>query len=270
MTLSNSIDGRVIIITGAAHGIGREIALEFAAAGNHVVVADVNKTGAEAVAAAIGERAMSYVIDVRNRAEIERMVAVVVERFGAIDVLVNNAGIYPNSAFLELEEAEWDAVFDVNLKGMYMLSQAVAKVMIANSVKGRIVNLSSGASVSGRAGGAHYCTSKAAINMLTKVMAIELTPLGITVNAIAPGLIEVPDADLTREYVDAIVTGIPARRIGQPSDIARAALFVASPDSDFISGSIFFVDGGSSAGRTTLPLSSKKKQEARQAESESR
>ena len=263
--MSQVSDTRVVIVTGAAHGIGREVALEFGKIGCRVVVADVNAAGAQAVADEIGRGAMPFSIDVRDKAQVDRLVKETIARFGTIDVLVNNAGIYPNSPFLELEEAEWDAVFDVNLKGMYLLSQAVAKEMIARDVKGRIINLSSGASVSGRAGGAHYCSSKAAINMLTKVMAIELTPLGITVNAIAPGLIEVPDADLTREYVDAIVSGIPARGIGQPADIARAVLFVAEPGSDFISGSVFFVDGGSGSGRTTLPLSSKRKQEARQA-----
>lgn len=265
--MNQAANGRVVIVTGAAHGIGREIAIQFGANGDRVVVADLNAAGEQAVADEIGDGAMPFSIDVREKAQVDRLVSETMARFGTIDVLVNNAGIYPNSPFLELEEAEWDAVFDVNLKGMYLLSQAVAKEMISRSVKGRIINLSSGASVSGRAGGAHYCSSKAAINMLTKVMAIELTPLGITVNAIAPGLIEVPDADLTREYVDAIVSGIPARRIGQPADIARAVLFVAEPGSDFISGSIFMVDGGSGSGRTTLPLSSKSKQEARQAKS---
>jgi 3-oxoacyl-[acyl-carrier protein] reductase len=250
--------GRVVIVTGAAHGIGREIAHAFAGDGCRVVVADRNAEGAETVAREIGPAALPFTIDARDRAQINQLVETVIDRFGAIDVLVNNAGIYPNSPFLELAEDEWDAVFDVNLKGIFLLSQAVAKKMIARGVKGRIINLSSGASISGRPGGAHYCSSKVAINMLTKVMAIELTPKGITVNAVAPGLIEVPDADLNEEYVSAIVQGIPAGRIGQPGDIARAVLFLASPDSDFISGSIFFVDGGSTAGRTTIPLSSKR------------
>ena len=250
--------GRVVIVTGAAHGIGREIAHAFAADGCKVVVADVNAQGAESVADEIGSAAISFPVDVRDRSQIDKLVAITLQHFGTIDVLVNNAGIYPNSPFLELDEAEWDAVFDVNVKGMYLVSQAVAREMIARNVKGRIINLSSGASISGRPGSAHYCSSKAAINMLTKVMAIELTPKGITVNAVAPGLIEVPDADLSEDYVNSIVAGIPAGRIGQPPDIARAALFLASPESDFISGSIMYVDGGSSAGRTTLPLSSKR------------
>jgi 3-oxoacyl-[acyl-carrier protein] reductase len=247
----------VALVTGASHGIGQEIARLFAGNGYRVVVVGRTEERVATVAQEIGAAALPVVADMRKRQDVERAVAAAISHFGRIDVLVNNAGIYPNSPFLELAEEEWDDVFDTNVKGVYLLSQAVAKQMIEFGIQGRIINISSGASISGRPGGAHYCSSKVAINMLTKVMAIELTPLGITVNAIAPGLIEVPDADLNEDYVNAIVAGIPAGRIGQPADIARAVLFLASPDSDFISGSIFFVDGGSTAGRTTLPLSSK-------------
>jgi 3-oxoacyl-[acyl-carrier protein] reductase len=247
----------VALVTGASHGIGQEIARLFAGNGYRVVVAGRTEERVATVAQEIGAAALPVVADMRKRQDVERAVAAAISHFGRIDVLVNNAGIYPNSPFLELAEEEWDDVFDTNVKGVYLLSQAVAKQMIEFGIQGRIINISSGASISGRPGGAHYCSSKVAVNMLTKVMAIELTPLGITVNAIAPGLIEVPDADLNEDYVNAIVAGIPAGRIGQPADIARAVLFLASPDSDFISGSIFFVDGGSTAGRTTLPLSSK-------------
>jgi NAD(P)-dependent dehydrogenase (short-subunit alcohol dehydrogenase family) len=246
---------RVAIVTGAGHGIGREIAIQLAADGITVVVADLNPEWSQAVASEIGENAFGYRVDVRDKESIAALVTAVIDRFGQIDILVNNAGIYPNSPFLETSEDEWDAVFDTNLKGMFLVSQAVAREMTARGTPGRIVNLSSGASVSGRAGAAHYCSSKAAINMLTKVMAIELTPKGITVNAVAPGLVEVPDWEHAEEYINAIVSGIPAGRIGQPADIARAVTFLVSPDADFISGSVLFVDGGSSAGRTTLPLS---------------
>ena len=252
--------GRVALVTGASHGIGRGIAQQFAREGYRVVVTGRDAARVAAVAQEIGAPALPVVADMRNRQAIDHLVETTIEQFGTVDVLVNNAGIYPNSPFLELAEAEWDAVFDTNVKGVYLLSQVVAKRMIATGVKGRIINVSSGASISGRPGGAHYCASKAAINMLTKVMAIELTPHGITVNAVAPGLIEVPDADLNEDYVNAIVAGIPAGRIGQPDDIARAVLFLASPDSDFISGSVMYVDGGSLAGRTTLPLSGKQRQ----------
>jgi len=192
---------------------------------------------------------------VRDRRRIDEIVSDAIEEFGHIDVLVNNAGIYPNTPFLVLAEDEWDAVFDVNLKGMYLVSQSVARTMVDKGINGRIVNLSSGASVSGRPGAAHYATSKAAINMLTKVMAMELGRDGITVNAIAPGLIEVPGWDHNPEYIETLTKGIPIGRIGHPSDIARVVSFLIQPDSEFINGSIYFVDGGSSTGRTTVPFS---------------
>ncbi len=246
---------RSAIVTGAGHGIGREIAIQLAAEGITVVVADLDPDRVQAVAGEIGEHGFGYRVDVRDRDSIEALTTAIIDRFGRIDILVNNAGIYPNTAFLDTTEEEWDAVFDTNLKGMFLISQAVARHMVEQGIRGRIVNLSSGASISGRAGAAHYCSSKAAINMLTKVMAIELTPKGITVNAVAPGLVEVPDWEHTDEYISAIVSGIPAGRIGQPADIARAVNFLVAPDADFVSGSVLFVDGGSTAGRTTLPLS---------------
>lgn len=250
-------DNRVAIVTGAGHGIGREAAIQLAAQGNSVVVADINGDHAQAVASEIGRHAFAIEVDVRDRPGIDALVTETVSRFGGIDILVNNAGIYPNTPFLEMDEEEWDAVFDVNVKGMFNVTQAVARQMVAQGRGGRVINISSGASISGRRGASHYCTTKAAVNMFTKVLAIELTPLGITVNAIAPGLIEVPDADLTDEYRDTLLSGIPAGRVGLPIDIARTVVYLASPESDFISGSVVFVDGGSSAGRTHLPFSSK-------------
>lgn len=253
-------DNRVAIVTGAGHGIGKETAIQLAAQGNSVVVADINGDHAQEVASEIGRHAFGIAVDVRDRAGVDALVAETVNRFGGIDILVNNAGIYPNTPFLEMAEEEWDAVMDVNVKGIFNTTQAVARQMEKQGRGGRVINISSGASISGRRGASHYCTSKAAVNMLTKVLAIELTPLGITVNAIAPGLISVPDADLTDEYRDTLLSGIPAGRIGVPSDIARTVVYLAEPGSDFISGSVFFIDGGSSAGRTHLPFSSKARQ----------
>lgn len=247
----------VAMVTGAGHGIGREIALQLARDGYFIIVTDVDGARAADVAKEIGEHALGAQLDVRMRQRIDLIVEDVTNGIGPIEVLVNNAGIYPNTPFLELPEVEWDAVFDVNLKGMYLVSQSVARTMVERKIKGRIVNLSSGASVSGRAGAAHYATSKAAINMLTKVMAMELGRMGITVNAIAPGLITVPDAPLNQEYFETLVAAIPIGRVGQPSDIARVVSFLVQPGSEFINGSIYFVDGGSSTGRTTIPLSRK-------------
>ena len=248
---------RAALVTGAGHGIGREIAMQLASDGYYVIVTDVDGKRSEAVAAEIRGSALGAQLDVRNKPRIEAIVAELEAELGPIHVLVNNAGIYPNTPFLELEEDEWDAVFDINLKGMYLVSQVVARQMVKHEVKGRIVNLSSGASVSGRPGAAHYATSKAAINMLTKVMAMELGRYGITVNAVAPGLIEVPGWDHNPEYIETLIRCIPVGRVGHPSDIARVIRFLVQPDSDFINGSVYFVDGGSSTGRTTVPYSRK-------------
>ena len=255
--MSKANGKRVALVTGAGHGIGREISRQLAADGFYVIVTDIDGKRSEEVAAEVKGDALGAQLDVRDRGRVESIVGELIKEFGSIHVLVNNAGIYPNTPFLELKESEWDAVFDVNVKGTYLVSQMVARAMVDRNVRGRIVNISSGASVSGRPGAAHYATSKAAINMLTKVMAMELGHHGITVNAIAPGLIEVPGWDHNPEYIESLVKAIPVGRVGQPTDIARVVSFLVRPESDFINGSIYFVDGGSSTGRTTVPFSRK-------------
>jgi 3-oxoacyl-[acyl-carrier protein] reductase len=247
-----SHSNRVVLVTGAGHGIGRAIAEAFASNGDRVIVADRSEDRAREVAEAIA--ALPVAVDVSNAAAVEQAVQDVVDRYGQIDVLVNNAGIYPNTPVLEMAEAEWDAVFDTNVKGVFLVSRAVARRMAARGAGGRIVNISSGSAKSGRVGAAHYCASKAAVEMFTKVLAMELAPQGIVVNAVAPGLIEVPGGSLSEEYIDALVAATPLGRIGQPEDIARAVLYLASPDATFITGSVLSVDGGSLAGRP-LPLS---------------
>src|SRR5215211_7670832 len=248
---------RVVLVTGGGHGIGRAISEVFARDGARVVIADRLASAAESVANAIRKEtaaeALPVEVDVRDAASVEAAVQQVIDRFDQIDVLVNNAGIYPNTPVVEMDEAEWDAVFDVNVKGMFLVSQAVARAMIARGQGGRIVNISSGSAVSGRVGAAHYCASKAAVNMFTRVLAIELAPHEIVVNGVGPGLIEVPDASLTREYVDALIAATPMRRIGQPEDVAQAVLYMASPSATYMTGTTLYVDGGGLAGRALPP-----------------
>ncbi|MFN8591941.1 MAG: 3-oxoacyl-ACP reductase family protein [Thermomicrobiales bacterium] len=251
---------RVVIVTGAGHGIGLAIATAFARAGARVALADLReeraRSAASALAAETGTETMAIAVDVRDAASVEAAVNQVRGHFSRIDTLVNNAGIYPNSLVVEMDESEWDAVFATNVKGMFLMSRAVARVLIAQGDGGRIVNISSGAAESGRVGAAHYCTSKAAVNMFTKVLALELAPHGIAVNAVGPGLIEVPDWSLSDEYIDAIVSTNPMRRIGQPEDVANAVLYLASPSTTYTTGAVLYVDGGGLAGRP-LPLSGK-------------
>ncbi len=249
---------RVVLVTGAAQGIGKGIAAAFAAGGDAVVVADREAAGAEAVArrlaASTGAETLGVAVDVRDAASIQAMVERSTGHFGAIDVVVNNAGVYPNTPVLEMEEQEWDDVFDTNVKGLFLVSKQVAAAMVDAGRGGRIINLSSGASMSGRAGAAHYCASKAAVNMFTRVLAIELAPHQITVNAVAPGLIAVPNAPLAPAYVEAMLALTPVRKMGDPSDVANAVCFLASPASSFITGEVLSVDGGVLAGRA-VPLS---------------
>lgn len=249
---------RVVFVTGAGHGIGRAIVEIFARDGDRLVIADRSRGAAEAVADALqadfGVEALAVAVDVREASAVEAAVQQVIDRFGQIDVLVNNAGIYPNTLVVEMDEAEWDAVFETNVKGMFLVSRAIARRMIARGAGGRIVNISSGSARSGRVGAAHYCASKAAVEMFAKVLALELAPHDIAVNVVAPGLIEVPDWSLTDEYITALVGLTPMGRIGQPEDIARAVYYLASPEATFITGTVLGVDGGSLAGRP-LPLS---------------
>ena len=176
-------------------------------------------------------------------------------------MLVNCAGIFPNSPVVEMDTAEWLQVFAVNLNGPFFLSRAIARHMIEQGIHGSIVNISSGAGSSARTGGSHYCGSKAAINMFTKVLAIELGPHQIRVNAVAPGLIlddvmSLPVPEGANEYVGTLLKGIPLGRTGTPEDIAHAVKFVCSDQASWLTGEVIGVNGGSQAGRTHLPPSS--------------
>ena len=248
---------KTVLATGAGHGIGRQIALDFALEGARVGVNDISADRANAVAAEIAAadgEAVALAGDVRSADQVDQMVAALLYRFDAPDILVNNAGIYPNSLIVEMTEEEWDRVWDINVKGMFLVSRAVLRSMIGTKAGGKIINMSSGAALRARVGASHYCASKAAISMFTQVLALEAAEHNIQVNAVAPGLIEVPDWDLTPEYIEALVGMTPRGRIGQPADVSAMVCYLASSDADFITGAVMLVDGGSSAGQN-LPLS---------------
>jgi NAD(P)-dependent dehydrogenase (short-subunit alcohol dehydrogenase family) len=244
------LSGKVVLVTGAQQGIGRAIALRCAAAGADVAVNWLDDEGvANAIAGeirAIGRRSATPRADMARLAEVEAMVAAVEQELGPIDVLVNNAGVFPRVPFLELSESDWDYVLDVNLKGSCFCAQAVARRMVAKGRPGAIINLTSGAAYRGSPRGAHYCASKGGVVSLTRQMALELAPYRIRVNAIAPGLTDTaqPRYGSSEAEIAAMGQTIPLGRIAQPDDIARTAVFLASEEAGFVTGQVLHVNGG--------------------------
>jgi NAD(P)-dependent dehydrogenase (short-subunit alcohol dehydrogenase family) len=245
------LDNRTAIVTGARRGIGRAIALALAKEGANVVVSDVNQEDCQKVVAEIeslGRRGLALKCNVTSRAEIEEMVKITVAEFGKVDILVNNAGVITFKPFLELTEDDWDKTLNVNLKGQFLCAQAVAKEMAKNK-RGRIINI---ASISSGGCGiafplvAHYTASKGGIIALTEALALELTPQGINVNAICPGAIDTDMAKGVKEgnQLERVLVRIPKNRMGQPEDVAHLAVFLASDESDYISGAAMVIDGG--------------------------
>ncbi len=251
--------GQVVLVTGAGAGIGFGIAKAFHECGAKVGLGDFRDTALRRALARLREprRVFGHVVDVRERASVERFVEAAERALGPATVVVANAGIYPNSAVLTMSQEEWDRVMETNLRGVFLTCQAVARRMVKRRIRGRIITISSGAAQSGRPGAAHYCASKAGVVMFTKVMALELARHRINVNSIAPGFVEVEGevSPLSRDYVRTITRSIPWGRPGRPEDIANAALFLASPLAEYITGDVLPVNGGSAAGRAHLPLS---------------
>lgn len=242
------IKGRVVVITGGARGIGKEICLEFSARGALVVVADIDLNGAAKVAQEImelGEQAIPFSIDVTKEIHIKKMIDKTIEKYGRLDILVNNAGINKLSSIEEITEEEWDTILAVNLKGVFFCSREASKVM-RDRRWGRIINIGS---VAGKTGGStsgiHYCTSKAGVMYLTKNFAYHLAPYGITVNAIAPGTIE---TDMTAKWSPEVKAGLiqktPIGRLGKTSDISAGVVFLASEQAEYITGEILNINGG--------------------------
>jgi len=243
--LEADLRGRVALVTGAAMGIGREIALRLASKGADMVLFDLSEKVHDVVreVEGLGVRAVGITGDVSRREDVERAVSGALSAFGRIDILVNNAGIYPFKPFLEMGEGDWDKVINVNLKGTFLFARQVAPLMV-NQRYGRIINISSIAGLVGFPALAHYCASKAGIIGLTRALALELAPYNVTVNAIAPGPIETPGTQAGPQAQEQIIRAIPVGRIGKPADIASAVAFLASEEASFITGAVITVDGG--------------------------
>ncbi len=240
---------RIALVTGAGRGIGRGISEALAAEGAQLVINDVRRDAANEVAAALKERGtqtLAAPADVSDSGEVDAMVQAALDRFGRLDILVNNAGISQNSPFLSITEAEFDRTINIDLKAIFLCSQAAARAM-ERTGGGAIVNITSVCGEKVWLGNAHYCTAKAGANMLTQAMAAELAPLSIRVNAIAPGTVdtEMSRADVSDpDEADWVVRRTPAGRIGEPEDIARFVVFLASDEANWLNGQILTVDGG--------------------------
>jgi NAD(P)-dependent dehydrogenase (short-subunit alcohol dehydrogenase family) len=250
------LNGKVAVITGAAKGMGKAHALKLAGAGAKVVVSDISLQECQLVVDEIKNQrgeALAVKCDVSKKAEIDNLIKETLNKFKKIDILVNNAGIFPFEPFLQMPEANFEKVIDVNLKGYFLMAQACAKEMVKQK-SGAIVNITSiamGQVGVGFAGLSHYCASKGGITAMSQAMALELAPMGIRVNCIAPGAIDTPGASSTNmdaKAMEAMLAPIPMHRKGKSEEIANAVLFLASNESSYMTGSVMIVDGGWVAG----------------------
>jgi 3-oxoacyl-[acyl-carrier protein] reductase len=240
------LEGKVAIVTGAASGIGKETALLFSREGAKVVVADIFENGGEETVAEIKKTGEGFFVklDVCNREQTKQMVKGTIERYGKIDVLINNAGIAQDALLLKMTEEQWTRVIDINLKGAFNCAQAVVEVMI-NQGHGVIVNVSSVVGLYGNIGQANYAAAKAGLIGLTKALAKELGRKGIRVNAVAPGFTMTPMmANVPDKILQMMREKTPLGKLAEPKDIAYAYLYLASDEARFVNGAVLNVDGG--------------------------
>ena len=243
MQLSN----QVALITGGGRGIGRDIALIFAREGADCALFDVNTETLERTTQELrelGRRSEGVVVDVTDGKQVDDGVAKVLDKLGKIDILINNAGITKDGLLVRMDDAQWDLVLDINLKGTFLCTRAAAKVML-KARRGRIVSIASIVGLIGNAGQANYAASKAGIIGLTKAVARELASRGVTCNAVAPGFIKTEMTHrLPEEVKQRLADQIPMKGLGEPSDVAQAVLFLVSQASRYITGQVLVVDGG--------------------------
>ncbi|MGP8200001.1 MAG: 3-oxoacyl-[acyl-carrier-protein] reductase [Limisphaerales bacterium] len=238
---------QIAVITGAGRGIGRAIALKFAAEGADIACVSRTAENAEKVAAEIrllGRRAWAYAVDVADSAAVAAAAEKILQNAGKVDILVNNAGVTRDGLIMRMSGQDWDAVLNTNLKGAFLFTQALSRSFLKQR-SGRILNIASVIGLMGNAGQCNYAASKAGLIGFTKSIAKEFASRGVTVNALAPGFIETDmTGTLTAEMKAQILERIPLRSLGQPADIAEAALFLAGPGTRYITGQVLTVDGG--------------------------
>ncbi|VVB84384.1 L-rhamnose 1-dehydrogenase (NADP(+)) [uncultured archaeon] len=241
------LENKVAIITGAGSGIGKETALLFALEGARVVVADINEKGGSETVEEVrknGGEGFFVKLDASSREQSKQMAGEVLERYGKIDVLINNAGIVQDALIFKMTEEQWDRVINVNLKGAFNCIQAVVETMVSQG-SGVIINASSVVGLFGNVGQANYAAAKAGLIGMTKALAKELGKKGVRVNAVAPGFITTPmTSNVPEKILEMMKEKTPLRRLGEPRDVAHAYLYLASDDAQFVTGTVLSVDGG--------------------------
>lgn len=239
---------KTVVITGASRGIGRSIAESFAKEGANVAICSTNDAKAKAIAKEIstqyGVQAFGKGVDIRAFDSVSEFIKDIVDEFGKIDVLVNNAGITKDNLLLRLDETDWNDVIETNLNSIFNTTKSVIKFMLKKK-HGRIINISSVVGLMGNPGQSNYAASKAGMVAFTKSIAREYGKKNITINAVAPGFIQTDMIEtLPKEYLDNIIDNIPMVRLGMPEDVSRAVMFLASDDASYITGQVLSIDGG--------------------------
>ena len=238
------MQGKIALVTGATRGIGRAVAEELVSKGAFVIGTATSEKGAESISTYLGEKGKGLVLNVADQASIDAVLEQIKQEFGDIDILVNNAGITRDNLLMRMKDEEWFDILQTNLSSVYHLSKAVLRTMMKKRF-GRIINIGSVVGSMGNAGQTNYCAAKAGLIGFSKALAKEVASRGITVNVVAPGFIATDMTDiLSEELKNNLLTQIPAGRLGEPKDIAKAVAFLASEDASYINGTTLHVNGG--------------------------
>ena len=238
------MQGKIALVTGATRGIGRAVAEELVSKGAFVIGTATSEKGAESISAYLGEKGKGLVLNVADQASIDAVLEQMKQEFGDIDILVNNAGITRDNLLMRMKDEEWFDILQTNLSSVYHLSKAMLRTMMKKRF-GRIINIGSVVGSMGNAGQTNYCAAKAGLIGFSKALAKEVASRGITVNVVAPGFIATDMTDvLSEELKNNLLTQIPAGRLGEPKDIAKAVAFLASEDAAYINGTTLHVNGG--------------------------